>query len=112
MSRMEDIKERMRVLEAEAALLARFGEDIYPDKTVIAFEKDTSFHGVFGPETREATFAALKIEGRGWYLTSTLAQLKKVINDYDQLVQFMLNGKNHRIVETWKPIFLIEETPA
>lgn len=108
MSRMEDIKERMRVLEAEAALLARFGEDIYPDKTVIAFEKDTSFHGQYGPETREATFAALKIEGRGWYLTSTLPKLK-VINDYDQLVQFMLNGKNHRIVETWKLLFVVEE---
>lgn len=87
MGRKEDIKARMRQLEAEMTLLDRYGDDIYDDGDVIKFTKTfrPNEYTAHGDGSRRFTFAALKV-GDTWYLTGrTLVNGKT----WDELVEFM-----------------------
>lgn len=86
MGRKQDIEARMRALEAERALLDRYGDDIYDDGDVIKFTKTfrPNEYTAHGDMNRRFTFAALKI-GDMWYLTGRTARGKT----WDELVEFM-----------------------
>lgn len=73
----------MRALEAELAMLKRFGDGArFVDGDVIRFTKT---HDVGAGITMSYTYAAIKTSA-GWYLTG---QHRKPQIDYDELIAFV-----------------------
>lgn len=94
-SRKEAIEARLRDLEAELAVLARYGSDDYAEGDVLTFKGD------FGNEggTKYA-YAAIKAGGK-WHLTGG-AKTPSYIG-WDALVQFFIKAnvqKVRKVVET------------
>lgn len=96
MIRTEVIKHRIKELEAELAKRQQFGEDEFPNGTVIKFKYrftswniDPSFY----------TYVALKTADR-WYLTGRISDMFT----WDDLVEFLARGtvKEMRIATEWK----------
>lgn len=86
MSRIEDIKERMRALERELAALSRFGDGArFVEGDVIRWRKTFVNESSGVPQTY--TYAALKTP-RGWYCTGGALDRRKVY-DYDDLITFI-----------------------
>ena len=93
--RRESILNRLASLEAELAELDKWGDDVYPDGTVIKWKK------TFPPRTRKYRFAALRAGGY-WYLTNrdgyrmTWSELVSMLSHSDSF--------DHKVSSKWKSI--------
>ena len=96
MNRTEVIEHRIKELEAELAKRQQFGEDEFPNGTVLKFKY--RFCGEYS-NTAFYTFVALKTADH-WYLTGRIADMFT----WDDLVEFLARGtvKKMRIATEWK----------
>jgi hypothetical protein len=92
--RVSEIRARLRELEAELALLARYGDDTYEVGTVLRFVKRYDSWGDT-PENRAYTYAAIKASNSFWYLSGRGIPEKysptRSRVTWDGLVTFMVN---------------------
>lgn len=120
-TRRATIESRIRQLESELAELSKYGEDLFPNGTVLRFKY--RFQSNRGPTqlwtrtnsldspswvlddfTRPSshwyTYAALKVRG-GWYLTG-----KDGRHSWDQFVDFLSRGevKKLKMVAQWDEV--------
>jgi hypothetical protein len=97
--RIEELDRQRRELEDEIAKLVEFGDDVYPDDSVILFRKR------FGSprrdhKTRELsssfTYVALKVAGSWWLTGSSNGPGRRY--SWEQLVRFLSEG----VTELWE----------
>lgn len=100
--RKEVIEAQMRRLEAELTRLTKYGDDLFPDGTVLKFKyrfkpsaSNSSPQFVYG---QWYTYAAIKIKG-GWYMTG----VRSGRLSWDQFVEFLSRGdvKKLRMASSW-----------
>lgn len=72
-----------REVTARLALVDAYGEDVYPDGTVITFDKLHAEHG------QVYSYAVLKAAGK-WYTTGSYSHA--AIHNWDTLVEFLVSG--------------------
>jgi hypothetical protein len=108
--RTEDIRARLRELEAELTKLARYGDDTYEVGTVLRFLKRyDSWRG--DDENRDYTYAAIKTSEDFWYLSGRGVRQSsgspRARVTWDELISFMVTGVAVETVEVatcWEQI--------
>lgn len=118
MSRIDDIRARMRQLERELAQLERFGRDHFVDGDVIRWRKTfpvsrqtpgSMWNASAASEldaTARYTYAALKTSA-GWYVTGGNKDRSNRSYTFDELVNFITTGPAPEDVEVataWRDI--------
>lgn len=109
MSRLRDIEDRLRALEAEAARYARFERtDPWPVGAVITYVWSEKFTGP-DETSRSYNYAVLKANNGKWYWTGEIVK-GRLEGDYDTLVEHLADPgvSNIRIAlpEDFTPLFV------
>jgi hypothetical protein len=92
--RMEEAARAMAAAEREREIEARFGEDDWPDDTVLAFNHQFNSGGT------RYNYIAYKIKGK-WYIGGASGSKYT----WEQLVSFMKDTTSLHWADSWKQVF-------